>query len=370
MKILHLIPSYLPAQDSPGPILAAHGLNRELVRRGHDLTVYTTGRDATRVIDGVKVYYFPLTFKRWYYSGALHKALAEKVKNFDLVHISSVFLAVSTLGAHYAKKNHKPYVISCHGSLMREPLQYHSLKKKLYLALAEKRNLADAAAIHFTSAKEKEEYLALGFPAKNAVVVSNCLDIEQSQGERARRDGKKIILFLGRISPGKGLEVLVEAFSAIVKQIPEAVLLIAGPDHKHYKQNIQFLISNFHLEDKILFTGMLSGQDKLAALERADVLVLPSDSESFGMAALEAMAVGVPVILTDGVGIAGEVAEAGAGLVVGKEVKLVAAAILRIFNNPDLARNMGRWGRELVSREFSCSKAAEAMAREYERYQA
>jgi len=131
MKILHIIPSYLPAKLASGPIIPTQNLNKELVKRGIEMVVYTTNLDDQEILDvplnqevninGVKVFYFPIIFKSWQYSYKLHRALAKNIKDFDLIHISSVFLSVSTLGAYYAKKYKKPYIISPHGSLMDEP---------------------------------------------------------------------------------------------------------------------------------------------------------------------------------------------------------------------------------------------------------
>ncbi len=133
MKILHIVPAYLPAHRYGGPIESVHNLNVALARAGHDVTVFTTdingeGRvsvktDALVMMDGVRIFYFRGSFPRlWFYSRDMHHALAERMNEFDIVHITSVFLAASALGARYAKKIKRPYVISPRGSLMHEPL--------------------------------------------------------------------------------------------------------------------------------------------------------------------------------------------------------------------------------------------------------
>ncbi|MEK7089219.1 MAG: glycosyltransferase [Patescibacteria group bacterium] len=153
MRILHIVPSYYPAHRYGGPIQSVHNLNKELVRQGVDVTVYTTSADGPNNLevpngvpvdlDGVKVYYFKLGFLRsWFYSRTLHKMLAKTAGDFDLIHITSVFLFASTLGAYYAKKFKKSYIISPRGSLMKEPLEMRkSFLKKMYLFLIEKNNL-------------------------------------------------------------------------------------------------------------------------------------------------------------------------------------------------------------------------------------
>lgn len=387
MKILHIIPTYFPAYGQGGPIKSVHELNKGLAKSGVDVTVYTTNMDSSGVlnvplcqevnIDGVKVWYFPITFRPWQYSFDLHQALAKNAKDFDLIHITSVFLSASTLGAYYAKKFKKPYIISPRGNFMQEPLKFRSLKKKIYVNLIEKRNLTGASAIHFTVEKEKEDYLKLGLPLKKAVIVPNSIDIENGisiiSGDFRKKneisEDAKIIIFMGRLHKIKGLDTLIPAFAEVVKKEPKAVLVIVGPDERNYKKEIELEIGNRKLEinKNVVFTGILMGDNKKMVYKESDVFVLPSYSENFGMAVVEAMVAGLPVVITKGVGIAKEVEAAGAGLVVEKDVDQVSEAILKILNNPDLAKKMGEAGRKLVEAEFSSEKVAEKWIREYDK---
>ncbi|MEW6408112.1 MAG: glycosyltransferase [Patescibacteria group bacterium] len=391
MKILHIVPSYLPAYRYGGPIRSVHELNKGLVGLGIDVTVYTTNIDISGGlnvplnrevdVDGVKVFYFPITFRPWQYSRVLHRALAKNAKNFDLIHITSVFLSASTLGAYYAKKFNKPYIISPRGNFMQEPLKkdfLKRLKKRIYINLIEKRNLSGAAAIHFTVEKEKEDYLKTGLLLRKAIVIPNGIDVTKSEKRKTQRDEdfikkfkipkrKKIILFLGRLNWIKGLDTLIPAFSEVIKKEPNAVLVLAGPDENNYRKEIELKIENCKLKigKDVIFTDMLLGDDKIAAYGESDVFVLSSYSENFGMAVAEAMVAGLPVVISKGVGISNEVEKAGAGLVIEKEINQVGEAILKILNNPDLAKKMGEAGRALVEQEFSSEKVAEKWLGEY-----
>lgn len=385
MKILHIVPAYFPAHRYGGPIESVHKMNKGLVENGVEITVYTTNIDGNSVlnvplrqeidIDGVKVFYFPISFRPWKYSFALHRALSKNAKDFDLIHITSVFLSVSTLGAYYAKKFNKPYIISPRGNFMEEPLKFRSLKKKIYVNLIEKRNLTGASAIHFTVEKEKEDYLKLGLPLKKAVIVPNSIDIENGIGvisgdfrkKNEISEDAKIILFMGRLHKIKGLDTLIPAFAEVFKKEPKAVLVIVGPDERNYKKEIELEIRNRKLEinKNVVFTGMLMGDDKKMAYKEANVFVLPSYSENFSMAVVEAMAINLPVIITKGVGISGEIEKAGAGIVVEKDEKQLAEAVLKILNNSDLAKKMGENGRKLVEAEFSSEKVARKFIEEY-----
>lgn len=386
MKILHISPAYFPAHRYGGPIESVHKMNKSLVKNGAEITVYTTnvdGKDVLSVpfnreidVDGVKVFYFPISFRPWKYSFALHRALAKNVKNFDLIHITSVFLSASILGAYYAKKFKKPYIISPRGNFMQEPLKFNSFKKRIYINLIEKRNLAGAAAIHFTVEKEKNDYLKFGLPLKKYVIIPNGIDFGDDTGAgfinnfrekfKISKD-KKIILFMGRLHKIKGLDTLIPAFAEVVKKEPKAILVIAGSDEGNYKKEIELEIRNQKLEinNNVVFAGMLVGNDKKMAYKEAEIFVLPSYSESFGMVVVEAMTSGLPVVITAGVGISKEVEKNSAGLVVEKDINQVSEAILKILNNPDLAKKIGENGRKLAESEFSGEKVAEKFIEEY-----
>ena len=383
MKILHVVPSYLPAYRYGGPILSVHSMNKWLVRAGVEVTVYTTnvdGRGTLNVplvrevlMDGVKVWYFPVSFPRaWTYSRELHRALNKNVGNFDVVHITSVFLAASTLGARAAMRRKKPYIISPRGSLMKEPLARKSAwKKKIYLSLIERKNLAGAAAIHFTSDAEREEYVSAGFPLKQAVVIPNGLDAEAwpaaVRGEFRSRwniaPDRRIVLAMGRVGWKKGFDTLIPAFARVVQKEPRALLVISGADDEGYKKNVQLLISNYQLQKNILFTGAFEGVDA-PALADADVFTLPSYSENFGMAVVQAMYAGVPVVITKGVALSREVQRTGAGLVVEKNEAAVAQAILTVLGNRQAAQEMGMKGKEFAQ-TLLAPKVARAFTEAY-----
>lgn len=409
MKILHIIPSYLPAVYASGPIKPTHYLNKMLVKKGVDVVVYTMNFDGERRLDvplekevnldGVKVYYFPMTFRPWQYSYKLHRALVKNIKNFDLIHITSVFLSTSTLGTYYARKYKIPYIISPHGSLMDEPLRFRSFKKWLYVFLFERRNLKNASAIHFVVEAEKEDYLKTSLPFKKSIVIPNCFDTEKLNQKSQPRlfrekinltNDKKVILFLGRLSWIKGLDTLIPAFAEVVKKEPKTILILVGPDEGGYKKEIIKMIENSRLIYKdldsisinqlnqyksaqisinqrvnIIFTGMLTGVDKIVAFQESDIFILPSYSENFGMAVVEAMYFGLPVVITKNVGISPSVEKAQAGLVINKDENQLVEAILKILNNPDLAKKMGENGKKLVREEFNSDKIADKWINEY-----
>ena len=248
-----------------------------------------------------------------------------------------------------------------------EPLELKGAFKKLaykklaYIYLFEKRNLADAAAIHFTVPKEEEEYFKHKLPLKKSIIIPNGIDPadlnEESPAGYFRNKfnigkNKKIVLFLSRISWKKGLDTLIPACAEVFKNFPDALLVIVGGDDEGYQKNVEDMINKNGIKNNVIFAGLLLGKDKIAAFRESDVFVLPSYSENFGMAVIEAMHFGLPVVITPEVGIAKRIEEAKAGLVVKKETKAVAEAIKKIISNKDLAEEMGEYGRELVEKEF------------------
>lgn len=385
MKILHIIPSYLPALVASGPIKPTHYLNRELVNRGHEVTVYTNDMDGNKrmkvkygepvYIDGVRVIYYRANkFGIWQYSKNMHKAIKKNIKEFDLIHITSVFLAISALGSYYARENNIPYIISPHGSLMKEPLiKKSSLIKKFYIKFIEKINLGKAAAIHFTVEREKEEFEELNIKYKKPIIIPNGIDFKDwdygadlgSFRKKYNLEKNKIVLFLSRIVWKKGLDTLIKSFSKISKRYSDAVLVLAGGDDENYIKKVKEFIKEEKIIDKVLFTGIITGKEKEAAYLDSDVFVLPSYSENFGVVVVEAMYFGLPVIISKGVGLGSKIEKEEVGKVINKDTEEVYRAVIDILENKKESREIAIRAREWVQKEFSIEKVAERWVEEY-----
>src|SRR3989338_4320834 len=329
MKILHIVSSYWPAFEFGGPIESVHQLNKWLIKKGADITVLTNKPCLKKnkniilkketVVNGVKVFYFPYYgYVHFTFSPVLCWTIRKNIKNFDLIHITGVWNFPVLAAAFWARFYKKPYIISSRGSLMKEPMEKKSsFKKKNYLLLIAKRDLKYASALHFTVEVEREEYLKVGLPLKKAIVIPNGLDIKdyeirnQYENTKLRKDfrkkfninkDKKIILYIGRLHPIKGFDTLIPAFAEVVKKEPKAVLVLAGLDENNYKKEIELKIVNCKLkiDNEVIFTGMLVGEEKINAYQISNVFILPSYSENFGMAVAEAMYFGLPVVITKG----------------------------------------------------------------------
>ncbi len=388
MKILHIVPSYLPAHRYGGPIQSVHNLNKWLVKNGAEVTVYTTsvnGKDDLNIptgesvdLDGVKVIYFKTGVLRgWFYSAAMRKALVKNINNFDLIHITSVFLSASALGAYYARKFNKPYIISPRGSLMAIPLSISAFKKKTYINFLEKRNLENASAIHFTSEEEKKDYSDAGLKLKKAIVLPNGIDMPEeglvSDGEIMKFKARynipteyKVISCLGRVSRIKGFDVLIPAIHHLkIEGFKIALLIIGGDDDRGYLKEAEQMVKDMHLEKEVVFAGMLSGKEKGIALLSSDFLAQVSDSESFGMAAAEAMSHGLPVLITAGVGLADLVRKEKAGIVVQKSIDEVILGIKNMLQDENNRKKIGENAKNAALKYLLQNGVAKKFIEEY-----
>ena len=321
MKILCVVPSYFPAFKYGGPTASVHNLNKSLVKRGVEVTVFTTNVGLKEIlvnqesnVDGVKVFYFDFSKffeflgpSGWQFSRPMTTALKNKLKYFDLVYLSAIWNYPTAIAAHYCRKYKKPYVIATRGALYPFAMGSKVWKKLLYYKLISQRDLKHASAIHYTTKDEMEKcHSSLGlknkaFVAPNVIDFSDYLDLPSKNQFRnfyKIPEDKKIVLFLGRIHWIKGLDTLIPAFAEVIKKEPKAILVLAGGNEDGYKKIVEEMVKRYNLENQVIFTGMIIGKDKIAALQDSDVFVLPSYSESFGMAVIEAMYFGLPVIVT------------------------------------------------------------------------
>ncbi|HEX6641915.1 MAG TPA: glycosyltransferase [Thermoanaerobaculia bacterium] len=362
MRILHVVPTYLPARRYGGPIVAVHGLCKALAARGHEVDVYTTNVDgeqtldvpvATPVsIDDVRVHYFPSTFRRLYLSPAMRDAFTENIGKYDVVHIHAVYLWTGIAAARAAARARVPYVISPRGMLVPELIRRKSrVVKTLWLRLLERRGFARAAAIHFTSQLEHDEARRIGLPLPSPFVVPNGIELEPRPD--VARD-ENTLLFLGRISWKKGLDRAIAALPSL----PGVKLVIAGNDDEGLTPGLRALAQQHGVADRVELVGPVYGAAKNELLARATLFVLLSTSENFGNAVLEALAMETPVALSADVGLADEVVRAGAGIIGLDD----AASLLR---DPDRRVRMGRNGRALIASRFTWPRVAEEMEKAY-----
>ncbi len=257
---------------------------------------------------------------------------------------------------------------------MLEPwaLSHKPWKKQTYYRWIERPLvLRGASVIQALNESEAQNIRALRLRPP-VVVVPNGIDrqdaVEVDDSDREAflnrfpqvRD-KTVILFLHRIDPKKGLDLLAKAFGSISRQFPNTHLVVAGPDNVGFTETARGYFKGAGVDDSAFtFTGMLEGSLKRSALAAATVFVLPSYSEGFSMAVLEAMAAALPCVVTTGCNFP-EAGEAGAANVVPAEAEPLAQALAELLANPETAREMGRRARELVLKDYTWDSIAERM---------
>ena len=380
MKILHVVPTYVPAWRYGGPIRSVHNLCRALVARGHDVHVYTTsvdGPDDLPVltgkpvdVDGVKVWYFPVRFRRLCWSPTMKRTLNDQIATFDFVHLHSIFLWPTWAAARAAERARVPYCVAPRGMLVQDLVARKSAwLKRTWLALIERHTLERAAFLHATSELEAEEAHRFGYRLPPTVVVPNGVEIEQDLVTPASpipgiSAGQKRLLFLGRVNWKKGLDRLIPA----LKQMPNAQLLIAGNDEEGYRNKLEVLAKQEGVYDRVRFLGMVDGAVKTALLRDVDLLVLPSYSENFGNVVLEAWAAACPVAVTREVGLASVVAETGAGAVVPGEPDALGTTLARLLDQPVELDAMKARGWQVVTERFGWAGIATRMEQAYRDY--
>jgi glycosyltransferase involved in cell wall biosynthesis len=309
---------------------------------------------------GVTYRYFPRQTRFYNASLPLTTWLWKAVPDYQLVHIHALFSYSSTVSAWMARRKHVPYVIRPLGILNRWGIaNRRSMLKSLSYKVLERRLLESAAAIHYTSVQEQKEAEALGFHAPAAVIPNplECIDRRTARGGfRARFPelaGSLLLLFMSRVDEKKGLDLLIPAFARLRQTAPQAKLVIAGSGPEALIASLKNLARKHAVDGDILWTGFVQGDEKLQALADSDLFVLPSYSENFGVAAVEAMASGLPVVVSDQVAIHTEISAAGAGLVVPCAVEPLSDALGRFARDPDLRRTMGSRGQRLAAERFS-----------------
>ena len=361
-------------------------ITRSLVQLGVAVDVATTNDDGPRrrqdvalataiEREGVRHFFFPKQSEFYKFSLPLRRWLRQRLGDYDVIHVHALFSHSSVSAARAARRAKVPCVIRPLGVLNRWGLhQRRRWFKALSLALIEKPLLRQAAAIHYTSVLERDEAEAAGVIGRG-VVIPLGIDLQAVESKRCQPDDAnaiwpelsrcEVVLFLSRLDPKKGLELLLEAFARVVHRHPRTRLLIAGDGQAEYVAQLRGLAHKLGIGSQVVWAGHVEGGRKHAALAAASLFVLPSHSENFGIAAVEAMASGVPVVLTEGVAIAAEVAAAHAGQVPAREPAAVAEAIDAILGDARLRQTLAENARQLAATAFSLEQMGKRLAELY-----
>jgi glycosyltransferase involved in cell wall biosynthesis len=389
VKVLHVIPSLSATQG--GPSFALPLMERALAGSAVEMTVISTDDDGPGhhlpvpldqpvSSQGATRFYFRKQADFYKVSLPLAHWLKKNVNQFDLVHIHALFSFTSTAAAWAARKQGIPYIIRPLGVLNRWGMENRrKFVKSLSFRFVETPILQHAAALHYTSHAEQQEAEQTGAKVPSVVIPLgiDTAAFEKLPGPEAflnrfpQARGKKLVLFLSRLDAKKGLDVLLEAWAEIRKseignrKSADWLLVIAGSGNVAFERGLREQADRLGMTEDILWPGFLAGAEKLSALAAATVFVLPSYSENFGIALVEALAAGLPCLTTTGVAVSREVADSDAGLVVPPEKTRLAAALEKLLADEGLRERLGGNARRLAQAQFSLAALREALLKFY-----
>ena len=369
MRILHILATLSP--ESGGPAFAVLQMAKATARLGHQVTIYTTnflppasrdpGRRGVVWDDGVQIRYFPVWRPYfWRPSPAMALALLRNISSFDVVDLHSLYLFHSWVGAAIVRRAGIPYIVRPHGTLDPYILGRKRWRKWFLNRLFQTAVMRRAAAIHFTTEEERRLARPVIRDAASFVVPLGVgeeafadlppAELFLSRWPAAR--GRTILLFLGRLHPKKGIDLLIGAFTRLAAVQPDLHLVIAGPDGGALAA-AEAAVANAGLRDRVSFTGMLQGDLKWSAFAAAQLFVLPSHSENFGIAVVEALASGLPVVISDQVNIWPELAGRGVGRVTTCEVAALTAALAGALAEGTTRQNLAAHCRAIAGDLYS-----------------
>jgi glycosyltransferase involved in cell wall biosynthesis len=385
MRILQIVPSISLIYGGPSQMVL--GLAPALAREGVKVTILTTdsnGDSGQKPLDvplnrpvkqdGYEIIYFRCSpFRRYKFSLDLLKWLNNHAYEFDLAHIHALFSPISSAAATVCRHKNLPYILRPLGTLDPADLRKKKQLKQLYATILERANLAGAAAIHFTSDQEAKISERFGVSTHDLVIPLGVIP-PVKEGERGGEGGNIIrqqfsilynvplVLFMSRIDPKKGLNLLIPALEKLLAEGGNFYFVLAGtnPQDPDYEEKIRLQIQNSPLRSHTTITGFVTGELKSALLQAADLFVLPSYYENFGIAVAEAMVAAVPVVISDQVHIWQQVRDSESGWVGATDVQALYELLREALQNPEECQRRGLRAQEYALQNFSW----EAIARQ------
>jgi glycosyltransferase involved in cell wall biosynthesis len=376
MKIGFITPFFSPVAG--GSAIAPYYLAKYLVRKGHEVFIFTSdfGRNLAKFNDEKDLVIIESNIKLKMFSSFYTPSLRSKLENYklDVLHFHNFRTYQNYVAYSYAKRTNTPYILQAHGSVPR--IGSWQKLKFIYDVFLGYRLLRDASKIIALNRIEFKQYKSMGVSEEKIVIIPNGLDLSEYANLPPKgffkkkfniHEDKKIILYLGRIHKIKGIDFLIKAYAHLIYKMnfKNIVLVIAGPDDG-YLNKVQNLALSLGIMNNILFTGPLYGEDKLSAYVDANLLVLPSKYEIFGLSILEAYACKVPVIASNVPGLKNLVINGVTGLLVKSwDIIQLSNAISYLLNYEEKAHVMGINGYRFVKYNFDINRIIEKLEHLY-----
>ena len=373
MNILHVAHFFYPCLSAGGVVNASYQIALNQVK-DNDVKVYTSdsckerlkfkGSPYNQDVDGIRVDYFKNLSNKFKLATMLDTPIfapfriRKDIKNFDIVHIHEHRQTLAIIVSHYARKNNIPYIVQAHGSVL--PFFQKEGLKNIFDKVFGFRILHNASCVFALTEVEKQQYIKMGVSEDKIEIVPLGINVEEyndlpefgkfrSRFNVSKDD--KLILFVGRIHEIKGLDLLVDAFSLLLKDSSSVKLAIVGPDDG-YLDTLNKKIAENGLGDKIIITGPLYKEEKHEALVDCDLFVMPSKYESFTTSGLEAMACGKPLVLTKNNHIHDWV-NGNVGLSCEDDKTSLKEAMEKVLFDEELSKTFGDNGKELIKDKYN-----------------
>jgi glycosyltransferase involved in cell wall biosynthesis len=384
MKILQIVPSISLVYGGPSQMVL--GLSAALARLGEEVTIITTdsnGDTGQAPLDvplgvaieqnGYQIRYFRCSpFRRYKFSLDLFSWLHSHARDYDIAHIHCLFSPVSSISASIARFHQLPYLLRPLGTLDPADLRKKRQLKKLYTAVLEKPNIAGSAGIHFTSDQECRISDRFGVKTNDIVIPLGVELPGEAINPRESLDipdDKPVILYMSRLDPKKGLDILLPSLQTLLDKGIDFHFVLAGgnPQDPDYEKRIQTEFTT-SLNKHCTIAGFVTGGLKRGLLEMADIFVLPSYYENFGIAVAEAMAVGTPVVISNGVDLYPAIQQTESGWITAPTREGVTLALETALENAGERQRRGDNARQLVQDRYSWDSIARQMLAVYEKY--
>jgi glycosyltransferase involved in cell wall biosynthesis len=316
-----------------------------------------------------------------FYTPAGLRSLGPDLEGADVVHFHCVWSPAAHQIARLARRAGVPYVVSLHGMFDDWAMSQAAAKKRVFLSLGGRALLEHAAAVHCTAegelAQSRKWFDGRGGRGGRGVVVPPLLDLDPFRSlpgpglARGRfpfllEHARPVVLFLSRLHPVKRPQLLLEAAAALRDQGIDATFVLAGPGDEGFVAMLKGMVRDLQLEDRVHFPGLVMGEDKLSLFQAADLFILPTQQENFGVVLIEALACGTPLITTRGVDIWPELKASGAAVIVDDPGAELIREAARLLGDSEARRAMAARARPWVFEAFDEAHTTRQMEALYE----
>jgi len=372
MKILQVTPFFKPLWESGGVARVAYDISRNLHENGHEITVYTTNRsiypndlptNRMTCVDGMNVYYFE-NLRKYIPSMTppvvpyrMPTVARREIAQFDVIHIHDHRTLLTVIASHYAMKHGVPYVLQAHGALPQDTGS--TRMKRLFDLFWAKKVILGAEGVIALNETEAEHYRELGVDDDRIAIIPNGIDLAEYPDLPVRgnfratwgiSDHAKIVLYLGRLDPTKGIDILIRSFAVVAREFDDAVLVLVG-GNMGYDEGFKEQVRLLGLDDRVIFTGFVSKEDKMAAFTDADVFVTPSFT-GFPITFLESCLCGTPIVTT-GRGDLLTWIEDTVGYTTRYTPEALAGAIMHLLADDTLRARFGEKAKDLIRTKYN-----------------